>query len=162
MSGASGSDSDANVDPDADANVDPDADANVDLDADSRVDPERVRERLRGVVDPCSAATGSNLDIVEMGLVKSVEVDGGHVDVEMRLTSPMCHMVPYFIEEVEDGVGDLGGVEAVELETDHGFEWSEEMMSAEAKRKRQAVLDEHASRYQEDQAAEETVSDACY
>ncbi|MFD1599284.1 metal-sulfur cluster assembly factor [Halobellus rarus] len=130
------------------------------IDADGSVPAARVYERLREIVDPCSAATGSNLNIVEMGLVKSVEVEDGHVDVEMRLTSPMCHMVPYFIEEVEGEVGDLDGVESVELETDHGFEWSEELMSEAAQRKRQALLDEHASRYREEQSDESAVSDA--
>ena len=131
------------------------------VDTDGSVPVARVCERLRDVVDPCSAATGSNLEIVEMGLVKSVDVDDGHVDVEMRLTSPMCHMVPYFYEEVESGVGDLDGVGSVELETDAGFEWSEELLSEGARRKRQEVLDEQAARYEAEQSAEraETPSD---
>jgi len=126
------------------------------VDTDGSVPVSRVCERLREVVDPCSAATGSNLDIVEMGLVKSVDVDDGHVDVEMRLTSPMCHMVPYFYEEVESGVGDLDGVGSVELDTDAGFEWSEELLSEDAKRKRQEVLDEQAARYEAERSTERT------
>ena len=102
---------------------------------------DRVRETLREVVDPCSAATGTNLDIVEMGLVKSVEVTDDHVEVRMRLTSPMCHMVPYFVEEIEARVGELPDVESVEAETDNGLEWTQDMMSAEAKQRRQTMLD---------------------
>ena len=124
------------------------------------IGPERVRERLREIVDPCSAATGSNLDIVEMGLVKSIEIDGGRVAVEMRLTTPMCHMVPYFNQEVEERVTDLSGVESVAFETDNGFEWDEEMMSDEARRRRQAVLDEHESRYRRERTEERSSSDA--
>jgi|GEM_PF-1798243 len=123
------------------------------------VDVDSVRECLHDVVDPCSAATGSSLDIVEMGLVKSIDVAGGDVSIEMRLTSPMCHMVPYFYEEVEDRVGDLEAVESVDLETDAGFEWDESLMSDEAKRRRQSVLDEHASRYQSEQGRQRPVSD---
>ncbi|MDJ1434300.1 iron-sulfur cluster assembly protein [Halostagnicola sp. A-GB9-2] len=111
---------------------------------------EAVRESLREIVDPCSAATGSNLDIVEMGLVKSIDVSENHVHVSMRLTTPACHMVPYFFEEVEGRVGALAGVESVELETDGGFEWSEEMLSDTAKQKRQTVLDEQEARYREE------------
>jgi metal-sulfur cluster biosynthetic enzyme len=110
---------------------------------------ERVRDALRGIVDPCSAANGSNLDIVEMGMLKSVEVSDGDVRVEMRLTTPACHMVPYFIEEIEERVGALSGVESVEVETDDGMEWREEMMSEEAKEKRQAVIDKKMSQYTE-------------
>lgn len=122
------------------------------------MDSERVRECLHEVVDPCSAATGSNLDIVEMGLVKSIDITGGDVHIEMRLTSPMCHMVPYFYEEVEDSVGELPLVESVTLETDAGFEWDESMMSDEAKRRRQSVLDEHMSRYQSEQHTQSSAS----
>lgn len=114
------------------------ADGESDVDA---VDKESVRERLNEVVDPCSAATGSNLNIVEMGL-----------------TSLMCHMVPYFYEEVEDRLGELPSVESVELETDTGFEWDESMMSEEAKRRRQSVLDEHVSRYRSERRPEDSPS----
>jgi metal-sulfur cluster biosynthetic enzyme len=110
----------------------------------------RVRERLREVHDPCSVATGSNLNVVEMGLVRSITVDGRHVHVDMRLTTPACHMVGYFHEEVEDSVGGLPGVDAVTLETDDGFEWSEDMLSAEASARRQQVLDDHRDRYESD------------
>ena len=110
---------------------------------------ERVRDALREIVDPCSAANGSNLDIVEMGLVNSIEVTDGDVRVEMRLTTPACHMVPYFIEEIEGGVGVLSGVESVEVETDDGMEWTTDMMSEEATHKRQAVIDRQRSRYTE-------------
>lgn len=115
---------------------------------------ERVREQLRGVVDPCSAATGSNLDIVEMGMVKSIEVDDGYVDVELHLTTPACHMVAYFIEEVEESVGTLPEVDPVELTPNHGFEWTEEMMTDEAQEKRQAVMDEHRERCRAEMAAD--------
>ncbi|WP_435126959.1 metal-sulfur cluster assembly factor [Halobaculum sp. D14] len=140
------------------SNPDVDGDGTGDDDGDAAPGPDRVREALESVVDPCSAATGSNLDIVEMGLVKSVDVADRHVDVEMRLTTPLCHMVPYFAEEVESAVGDLPGVDSVELTTDGGFEWTEELMSDEAKRRRRAVLDEHRSRF-EAEAAERDATD---
>jgi len=108
---------------------------------------EAIRETLREVVDPCSAANGSNLDIVEMGLVESVEVEDDEVRVEMRLTTPACHMVPYFIDEIEERVCTLSGVESVEVETDDGMRWTEDMMSDEAKEKRKAVIEKQRSRY---------------
>jgi metal-sulfur cluster biosynthetic enzyme len=114
-----------------------------------RTSEERVRDALRGIVDPCSAANGSNLDIVEMGLLKSVEIDDNEVRIEMRLTTPACHMVPYFIEEIEEHVGALSGIESVEVETDDGMQWNTEMMSEEAKEKRQTVIDRQMSRYTE-------------
>ncbi|GGN23023.1 metal-sulfur cluster assembly factor [Halarchaeum nitratireducens] len=113
---------------------------------------ERARDALRDVVDPCSAATGSNLNIVEMGLVKAIEVDSddGRAHVEMRLTTPMCHMIGYFIDQVEDRLTGLEPVERVELDTDDGMEWSEELMSEAARAKRRDVLDGYEERYREE------------
>ena len=111
--------------------------------------PERVREALRAVVDPCSAATGSNLDVVEMGLVKDVTVEEGHVQIDMRLTTPACQMIAYFIAEAERQVGPLPGVTSVDVTFDDGFEWSEEMLSEEAKRTRRRRLDERREAYGE-------------
>jgi metal-sulfur cluster biosynthetic enzyme len=123
-------------------------------------DADRVRAALREVVDPCSVATGSHLNIVEMGLVKSVNVTDGHVDIEMRLTTPACHMVAYFHEEIDDRVSGLTGVDSVDLETDDGFEWSEEMLSPEAKRRRQRVMDEHRARYEAETTTDQVDSEA--
>lgn len=102
---------------------------------------EEVKDALSQVVDPCSATTGSNLDIVEMGLVKSVAVDDGHVDVDMRLTSPACTMIPYFRKETREKVGELPGVDSVDLEADVGLEWHSGMMTDEATAKRQEVFE---------------------
>lgn len=101
------------------------------------MDVERaVRDQLDGIVDPCSAANGTDLSIVDMGLLESVDVDGSHVTVSMRLTSPFCMQLPYFVEAVDERVGDVEGVESVELETDDGLEWHAGMMSDEARQER--------------------------
>jgi len=104
--------------------------------------PDRVREALRGLVDPCTAATGSNLDVVEMGLVAAIEIDDGTVHVDLRLTTPACHMVPYFITEIEGRIEPLPGIEAVSVETDDGMTWTPEMMTASAREKRASQLAE--------------------
>jgi metal-sulfur cluster biosynthetic enzyme len=111
---------------------------------------DAVREQLHKVVDPCSAATGSNLDIVEMGLVDTIDIDDGHADIQMRLTTPACHMIPYFVQEVEEQVGDLTGIESVKLETDNGLEWTEDMMSEGAKARREEVFARQAAKYEEE------------
>lgn len=110
---------------------------------------DAVRERLNEVVDPCSAATGSNLDIVEMGLVDTISIDGDHVKVQMLLTTPICHMVLYLIREVGGQVGDLSGVGSIELQTDHGLEWTEDMMSDEAKARREELFARQVAKYEQ-------------
>ncbi|ELY50406.1 metal-sulfur cluster assembly factor [Natronolimnohabitans innermongolicus] len=113
------------------------------------MDEARVRERLDEIVDPCSAANGTDLSIVSMGLIDEIEIDDGHVTVSMHLTSPFCMQIPFFIDEVEDRVGSIEGVDAVSLETDSGINWSQNMMDGEARRKREQRKQARVTQYQE-------------
>ena len=106
-----------------------------------------VREALTHVVDPCSAATGSNLDVVAMGMLESIRIDGAEVTVSLLLTTPACLMVPYFIDETRAAVGTLPGVETVVVETDDGTTWTPDRRSAEADAERERVLAEYEARY---------------
>jgi metal-sulfur cluster biosynthetic enzyme len=93
---------------------------------------EEVISSLREIVDPCSVATGVPLSIVDMGLVRQVEIDGDEVRVELRLTSPLCHQVPYFLMEIERLVGALDGVRSVTCDYELGLEWTPALMSPAA------------------------------
>ena len=106
-----------------------------------------IREALTDVVDPCSAATGSGLDVVAMGMVDEVVVDDGHVGVSHLLTTPACLMVPYFIDETRAAVGALPGVATVTVETDDGTTWTPDRRSDEAEVARGRVLAEYEARY---------------
>ena len=110
-------------------------------------DPGTVEERLDDVIDPCSAANGTNLSIVDMGLIRSLDVEDGHVAVDLYLTTPGCMMLPYFHDEITDAVGSLPGVESVEVTTDSGFEWRPGMMTDEARRARKAHLEDLEETY---------------
>jgi metal-sulfur cluster biosynthetic enzyme len=114
--------------------------------------PVAVREQLDEIVDPCSEARGTDISIVEMGLLKSIEVSGGHVHIDLRITSPSCMMVGYFIEQAQKRVGSLEGVEEVTLSTDAGMDWREEMMADSALERREEHQQALANRYQEEQA----------
>lgn len=111
--------------------------------------PLDVRDRLDEIVDPCSEARGTDISIVEMGLLKRIEVADGAVHIELRITSPSCMMVGYFIEQANERVGSLPGVEEVTLETDAGLSWRDDMMSEDAKERRrehQQALEERYRR----------------
>lgn len=119
----------------------------------SEPSPLAVRERLDEIIDPCSEARGTDLSIVDMGLLKKIEIEDGTAHIELRITSPSCMMVGYFIEEANERVGSLDGIEDVRLETDAGFSWREEMMSETAKQRREKHQEALAERYREEQAA---------
>lgn len=103
---------------------------------------ELVESRLEGILDPCSVAAGNGMNIVEMGLIKRIEVSSGEVHVYLCLTSPTCPMLEHFSREVDrvfDDVRDQVG--AVVLHPDTGMNWTPARLSEDAKaRRRQHLL----------------------
>ena len=66
--------------------------------------------------------------IVDLGLVRSVRVDGGAVTVGITFTSIACPCTDVLVEDVEARLGRLEGVDRVEVE--ELFEpWSREDVS---------------------------------
>lgn len=101
----------------------------------------QVRDCLRQIKDPCSVATGHSLHLEEMGLVKSVDVDAetGEAVVDLRLTSPTCVMVGYFVTEIQKLVAEaVPEISHVEVLFDRGFDWTPDMMSEDVRRARAA------------------------
>lgn len=100
-------------------------------------DPVRdeVMSRLQAIVDPCSAATNVPLSIVEMGMVERVEFTSGEVLVALRMTSPLCHALPYFEMEIERVLADVAGVAGVKCTFDDGANWQPGDMTGGAQRK---------------------------
>ena len=92
------------------------------------VSVEDVTEALRDVIDP-----ELGLDFVELGLIYDVEVDGGSVTVTFTLTSPGCPIGPQVSEQIEEFVGELGGVEEVTPMMVFSPPWTPERMSEDAK-----------------------------
>jgi len=100
-----------------------------------------IRRRLNSIGDPCSVANGVPMGVDDMGLVRGVELDdGGHAVIDLRLTSPTCHMVGYFHVEAERRALEVEGVRSVEVRHDLGLDWSPEHMSDDAKRRRRVAL----------------------
>ena len=101
----------------------------------------QIRHLLNSIGDPCSVAHGVPMGLDDMGLVEAVGVDpDGNVDIRLRLTSPTCVMVSYFKVQAEDRVAQLPGVRSVTVRTDIGLDWTPDMMSDDAKARRQAAL----------------------
>ena len=97
------------------------------------VSREQVTEALRKVVDPCSIATGVPIDLVDMGILRDILIDGSHVEVQLRFTSPVCWQASNIITAIEANVMAIEGVERVTCETRSGaWEWKPEMMAASA------------------------------
>jgi ATP-binding protein involved in chromosome partitioning len=65
---------------------------------------------LRNVVDP-----ELGKPVTMLGMVRGIEIDGGTVRITLALTTAGCPLKDSFKEQVERHVGDLPGVESVEL-----------------------------------------------
>ena len=69
---------------------------------------DQVRLALRRVKDP-----EVGLNIVDLGLIYEVSVDGADVNVDMSLTSPGCPAGPQILHEAEEQLRTLPGVGGV-------------------------------------------------
>ena len=107
---------------------------------------ELIDERLRQVIDPCSVGSANPMNIVEMGLVKAIDIQDGHVRIQLCLTSPTCMMLEHFVAEARRLVGPLPGVHAVDVRGDVGLEWTPDRIDEKARRRRRLHLDLLAAR----------------
>jgi metal-sulfur cluster biosynthetic enzyme len=89
---------------------------------------EQVVDALRAVEDP-----ELGMDIVELGLVYDVEVEGPKVKVIHTLTSMGCPVGPMIQENINEIARAMPEVEDVEVELTWDPPWSPEKMSEDAK-----------------------------
>ena len=74
------------------------------------VSEDQVKLALRRVKDP-----DLQLNIMDLGLVYNIAVDGTTVKIDMTLTSPACPSGPELMTNAEKEVMALPGVEKVEV-----------------------------------------------
>ena len=89
---------------------------------------DEVIEALRQVEDP-----ELGMDIVDLGLLYDVEVDGPRVKVTHSLTSMGCPVGPLIQEDINRVTRELPGVEDVDVELTWDPPWTPDKMSDDAK-----------------------------
>lgn len=90
---------------------------------------EKVVEMLRTVYDP-----EIPVDIYSLGLVYKIELaDNGDLDVDMTLTAPNCPMADFILEDVRMKLESIEGIGKVTVNIVFEPEWTQDMMSDEAK-----------------------------
>jgi metal-sulfur cluster biosynthetic enzyme len=89
---------------------------------------EDVFEALRVVEDP-----ELGMDVVDLGLVYDVKVEGDTVAVIYSLTSMGCPAGAQIEQDIKDAVGSMEGVATVTTELVFTPPWSPELMSDDAK-----------------------------
>ena len=74
------------------------------------ISEEKIRQALREVIDP-----EAGINVVDLGLIREIVLNGNKVEVRMVLTSPACPLAGYLIEQVRRKVKGLSGAEKVEV-----------------------------------------------
>mgnify|MGYP001192623406 FL=1 len=89
---------------------------------------EKVLETLSHVYDP-----EIPIDIVNLGLVYEVSIDGDVVNLKMTMTSPGCPSAREIILESQTLVSEIDGVKEANVEVVWDPPWTPEKMSDEAR-----------------------------
>jgi len=90
------------------------------------VTEEQVKEALSTVIDP---ELGFN--IVDLGLVYDILIEGSSVTVTMTLTSMACPAGPQMVAAAKQAVESLDGVEDAQVNVVFSPPWSPDMMREE-------------------------------
>lgn len=105
------------------------------MDNSSNITEAEVYEVLRECFDP-----EIPVNIVDLGLVYGVALQGGVVNVTMTLTAPGCQMGAMITQDIQDKLLGIPGCEDATIELVWDPPWNPQMMSAAARQ--QLKLDE--------------------
>lgn len=90
---------------------------------------DQLRELLRDVIDP-----ELGVDIVSLGLVYGVEMNGRSAAVLATTTTPACPLGEYITAEIERVLMASGAADEVVVKITYDPPWSPHMMSDSTKR----------------------------
>ncbi|MDO5395830.1 MAG: iron-sulfur cluster assembly protein [Bacteroidales bacterium] len=92
------------------------------------IEQQAVR-MLRTVFDP-----EIPVDIYSLGLVYKIDVlDNGDIDIDMTLTAPNCPAADFIVEDARLKLETIEGIGNVNINIVFEPEWTQDMMSEEAK-----------------------------
>lgn len=77
-----------------------------------KLSPELVLEALSTVMDP-----DLHMDIVRLGMISDIKIDGSRVHFKLTLTTPACPVKEKLEQEARDAVASIAGVEEVSMES---------------------------------------------
>lgn len=89
-----------------------------------------IVERLKTVFDP-----EIPVNVYDLGLIYRIELsdDLTQLDVDMTMTAPSCPMADFIVEDVRMRLENIEGLTTVNVNLVFEPEWTQDMMSEEAK-----------------------------
>ena len=89
---------------------------------------EKIVKMLRTVFDPEIPE-----NVYDLGLIYKIEVENGVAHIDMTLTAPNCPAADFIIDDIRMKVESIEGIERADVQLVFEPEWSQDMMSEEAK-----------------------------
>ena len=91
---------------------------------------DRIVELLKTVYDP-----EIPVNLYDLGLIYRIEIsdDLKQLDVDMTLTAPSCPMADFLVEDVRQKLETIDTLQTVNVNLVFEPEWTQDMMSEEAK-----------------------------
>jgi metal-sulfur cluster biosynthetic enzyme len=90
---------------------------------------ETARDLLHDVIDP-----ELGIDIVNLGLLRDVSIDGETADVTFTVTTPACPLSSYIEDEIRSCLWQLPGIKFANVTCVHEPPWKPEDMTELARR----------------------------
>tara|TARA_B100000941_G_scaffold290095_1_gene271109 strand:- start:1287 stop:1595 length:309 start_codon:yes stop_codon:yes gene_type:complete len=90
---------------------------------------DKVIDALKEVFDP-----EIPVNIVDLGLIYDVDINGSDVDVKMTLTAAGCGMGPYIAQQAEWAISELDDVEDVNVDIVFDPPWDPERITEDGKK----------------------------
>lgn len=90
------------------------------------------------VYDPCGMAQGLSLGMVDMDLIRDIEVqqttdNAWDVTLRVRLTSPDCMYFIYFEQEIHRQLKAFPEIKTFKIEWDKNFDWTPDNLNQAAR-----------------------------
>jgi|GEM_PF-373844 len=93
--------------------------------------PTWARDALAGIYDPCCREKG--ISVLDMGLVRSVQVENGVAKVELLLTSGWCPFAASVLTEVKDQILGQPGISDADVSIVWDEAWTTDRLSPRAR-----------------------------
>lgn len=87
-----------------------------------------IVDALKRVYDP-----EIPVNVYDLGLIYEIETKDSTADITMTLTAPNCPMADILLNDVETYVGDVSGIEKVNVNLTFDPPWDKDMLSDEAR-----------------------------
>ena len=91
---------------------------------------DKIVELLKTVYDP-----EIPVNVYDLGLIYRIELndDRTQLDVDMTMTAPSCPMADFILEDVRQKLESIEGLKTVNVNLVFEPEWTQDMMTEEAK-----------------------------